>query len=186
MPDDNDKNGKKRHENGEENDDFLWETITQEVRPLKDALYQDLPDPVSLPAGQAKIIEKKPVDIPFSRDARRFEGFTGLDRQTDRKLKQGKFLIEARLDLHGFSAVQARQALSSFICKSYDQGYRCVLVITGKGKTEDGSGILKKNFPLWIREEGIGNYVLQYYPALPKDGGGGAFYVLLKRDRRRA
>ena len=56
-----------------------------------------------------------------------------------------------------------------------------MLVITGKGRT--GPGVLKKSAPEWLGEAPIANVVLKFYPAKPKDGGEGALYVYLCRQR---
>lgn len=114
-----------------------------------------------------------------------------LDKRTAEKLRKGKMKIEARLDLHGLNRVAAYEALSRFITSSYHQGLRHVVVITGKGKSKatsddwmsQGNGVLKQNVPLWLQENKIRSYILKVETAQPKDGGSGALYVYLKRNR---
>ena len=103
----------------------------------------------------------------------------GLQKQTLRKLRQGKLAIEAELDLHGLKVDQARQVLFNFIQQSRDAGKRCVRVIHGKGRnTDQGHGVLKINTNRWLQQiEGV----LAFCSTQAKDGGTGAVYVLLKR-----
>jgi DNA-nicking Smr family endonuclease len=116
--------------------------------------------------------------------------FTGLDRRTSERLRKGKLPIEARLDLHGLRQHEARTALIRFIQRSAQSHYRCVLVITGKGRTtvSDGpgqteAGILRRSLPLWLTDPAIAGLVLHHAPAQPRDGGTGATYILLRRSR---
>ena len=115
----------------------------------------------------------------------------GLDRRTDEKLRKGKMPIEARCDLHGLNQTQAHEMLNQFIHMAILRQCRCVLVITGKGKSrlateamiEPERGVLKQKVPQWLSQKGIAEYVLKTYPAQPKDGGSGALYVYLRRQR---
>ena len=103
----------------------------------------------------------------------------GLQKQTLRKLRQGKFPIEAELDLHGLRVEQARTTLFSFINSCQARGLRCVRVIHGKGgNMEERHGKLKTGTNRWLQQI---DAVLAFYSAQPKDGGSGAVYVLLER-----
>ena len=114
-----------------------------------------------------------------------------LDRRTEEKLRKGKMSIDARIDLHGMTRGIAHEALEKFIIKSCKDGHRHVLVITGKGKSKStsdewlsiGKGILKENVPYWLDGVILKPYILKYMHAQPKDGGSGALYVYLKRQR---
>jgi len=89
--------------------------------------------------------------------------------------------IEARLDLHGMTQAEAHQALHAFIERQARLGARCLLVITGKGR--GGDGVLRAALPGWLNAGPIRAKVLAIFPAQPKDGGSGAVYVYLKRQR---
>jgi DNA-nicking Smr family endonuclease len=114
-----------------------------------------------------------------------------LDKRTLEKLKKGKMPIEARLDLHGLTRTQAYEQLNNFLSSCYQRHLRCVLVITGKGKSQATSenwltpsqGVLKMHAPLWLAEGYLRKIVLKFTSALPKDGGAGALYVYLKKNR---
>ena len=132
---------------------------------------------------------KDPDQAPVKRPSR------DIDKRSLQKLKRGQYKIEGRLDLHGMTQIKARDTLFSFLQASYHQGKRCVLVITGKGRQEiedesgyllhQEKGVLKKNLPVWLNDPSCRDIVLQHSQAQPKHGGGGAFYVLLRRNRGR-
>jgi DNA-nicking Smr family endonuclease len=107
---------------------------------------------------------------------------TGLDRRNAQRLKRGQMAIAARLDLHGMTQAEAHRALRSFLLRCHEEERRTVLVITGKG-TRDGEGVLRRAVPRWLDEPGLRPVVLAREEAQPRDGGGGAFYVLLRRKR---
>jgi DNA-nicking Smr family endonuclease len=119
----------------------------------------------------------------------------GLDRRTEARLRRGQMEIEAVLDLHGLSVAQARPRLERFLTAGQAQGLRCVLIITGKGRSpqrmdDDGfgsplpqPGILRRSLPQWLAEPPLAHIVLRHFPARGRHGGAGAFYVLLRRLR---
>ena len=117
----------------------------------------------------------------------------GLDRRTTERLNKGQLPVEATLDLHGHHQASAHRALEAFVLASHRAGRRCVLVVTGKGQprtdapppimAEEAPGVLKRSLPRWLAEPPLADKVLAIRPALPSDGGAGAFYVLLRRSR---
>jgi DNA-nicking Smr family endonuclease len=107
--------------------------------------------------------------------------FAGIDRANAERLKRGLHRIEARLDLHGMTQAEAHQALSAFVAESRGIGRRCVLVITGRGRGQGGTGVLKTLVPRWLEEPALRPNVLAIAPAQPQHGGPGATYLLLRR-----
>ena len=133
-----------------------------------------------------------PATVPSVVVESRKSPVPGLDRRSAERLAQGRFEIEARLDLHGRRVEEAHQALGHFVLASQAAGKRCVLVITGKGGAgretdsvmgEDAPGVLKRELPSWLATAPLAGKVLAARPALPRDGGEGAFYLLLRRKR---
>jgi len=137
------------------------------------------PVPEKLPASAAPL---QPVAMaaPVFPSLPPLERFAGLDRATAERLKRGKLAIEARLDLHGLTQDEAHRAVSGFVGGSRAAGLRCVLVITGRGAV--GGGILRQAVPRWLDEPGLRRHLLAMVPAQPRDGGGGALYLLLRRS----
>lgn len=102
-----------------------------------------------------------------------------LSSKQFKSIKKGQIPWEARLDLHGLTREQARDALSQFIQSKNNE--RCLLIIHGKGNRIVGSPpIIKNLINRWLPQF---NEVIGFHSALPKDGGSGAVYVLLRRMR---
>ncbi|MGK7650948.1 Smr/MutS family protein [Roseovarius sp. B08] len=113
-----------------------------------------------------------------------------MDKRTNTRLKRGKVEPEARIDLHGMTLAQAQPALTGFILRAQAQGKRLVLVITGKGKNTDTGGpiptrhgVLRHAVPQWLGMAPLSGLVLQITQAHVRHGGGGAYYVYLRRTR---
>ena len=92
--------------------------------------------------------------------------------------------IERRIDLHGTTQDDAHAALDRFIRLCWKDGRRMLLVITGKGS--GGEGVLRRGVPRWLAAGEHAARILKVETAQARHGGGGAFYVLLRRQRDRA
>lgn len=111
----------------------------------------------------------------------------GLDPRLVTRLRRGEFAVQAHIDLHGMIQADARIALEAFVLESVRKGLRTVLVVHGRGLgSPGGRPVLKQAAAQWLSHGHIGGYVLAFATARPSDGGAGAMYVLLRRDRRRA
>jgi DNA-nicking Smr family endonuclease len=123
---------------------------------------------------------------------------TGLDRRTAQRLTRGNVEIERRLDLHGTGIEIARVRLLQFLREAHHSGARTVLIITGKGNSPysrhtlhgadhfhspERQGRLRRLVPDWFHDAEFRTVVSGYQPAHPKHGGGGAFYVRIRRQR---
>src|SRR5262245_8441663 len=109
----------------------------------------------------------------------------GLDPRVIRRLRRGDFAWQAHLDLHGFTAAQARDAVDRFVLESFRDGRRCVLIVHGRGlNSKDQTPVLKERLKSWLAHGRIAKVVLAFATARPCDGGAGALYVLLRRERR--
>lgn len=113
-----------------------------------------------------------------------------MDRKSFARMRRGKLVPDARIDLHGMTLEQAHAALNRFLVASQAAGYRLVLVITGKGKSREDHGpipmrrgLLKHQVPLWLAQPPLSQIVLQVAQAHLRHGGGGAYYVYLRRQR---
>lgn len=114
-----------------------------------------------------------------------------MDRKAFDRLTKGKLKPEARIDLHGMTVAEAHSALLRTILRAHGEGLRLVLVVTGKGRDRDEGGpipaprgILRHQVPQWLRQPPLGPTVLQVTEAHQRHGGGGAYYVYLRRSRR--
>lgn len=161
--------------------------------------------PRSLPALKAP---PKPAPLqPFRLGARALPSPTGhdlaptpgqmmsagpvkMDAGKHKQMRRGKLDPEARLDLHGLTLAEAHPELIRFLMNAQSDGMRLVLVITGKGKDRDTGGpipsrigALRHQLPHWLRLPPLNHIVLQTSEAHLKHGGGGAFYIYLRRNR---
>lgn len=100
-----------------------------------------------------------------------------ISGHAESRLRRGRMEPEARIDLHGYSHDGAYRALVEFLARSFSEGKRLVLVITGKG------GVLRPHFPLWLNAPELAGVVVGIREAHAKHGGGGAWYVALQRRR---
>lgn len=99
------------------------------------------------------------------------------------RLSRERDPIDARLDLHGLDQDRARSVLHGFLGRAHDQGFRAVLVITGKGVL--GDGVLRRRLPDWLSDPLVRPMVAGFSHAHPRHGGEGAWYVALKRKAAR-
>lgn len=103
----------------------------------------------------------------------------GIQHKLMRKLRRGQLQVEASIDLHGMNRVMALDELQSFIAECQQQGITCIHIIHGKGtQSAGGKAVLKPSVASWLRQMPM---VLAFSPSLPRDGGEGALYVLLKK-----
>ncbi|MEL7231009.1 MAG: Smr/MutS family protein [Pseudomonadota bacterium] len=106
---------------------------------------------------------------------------TVQNRQNERRVRRGKQAISASFDLHGFTQDEAWRALPQFLLREQSRGSRCVIVITGKGRS--GEGVLRRNFLHWIDTHEARRLVSGYAPAHQRHGGGGAWYLYLRKPK---
>jgi DNA-nicking Smr family endonuclease len=122
---------------------------------------------------------------------------TGLERRLAQKLMRGQIQYEAKLDLHGLGASEARIRLSAFLKAVRSENRRLVLVVTGKGASPfarhtlhgdshyhapERQGRLRRLVSDWLHEPEFREHVWGFQPAHPRHGGGGAYYVMLRRS----
>lgn len=181
----------------------LWQKVAHSTKPLPQALRRNTEVPDETVSQKP---QREQMDLPkaFGIGAKS-AGSPGqittpqptsgtkpnMDKKTFGKMRRGKLVPEARIDLHGMTLDQAHPALTRFILTSYSRGFRLVLVITGKGQRDDPHdpmprqrGILKRQVPMWLRMAPLGSAVLDVSEAHMRHGGGGAYYVYLRRASR--
>ena len=130
------------------------------------------------------ITSKKNKDNLKVKDIKRsfFKQDYQINKRMKLKLQRGLIRPETKIDLHGKTLSEAKKSLSHFIKSSINNNIRCILVITGKKKTLNGSkGLIRENLPLWLKETELFNYILFHCYAIKKDGDDGARYILLRK-----
>jgi len=136
----------------------------------------------SKPSARATIIPAIAAQVHAAPDQ--------MDRKSFDQMKRGKLKPEGRIDLHGMTLDRAHPALTRFILSAQGNGKRLVLVITGKGKLRDDDGpipvrfgVLRHQVPQWMSMPPLSSAILQVTQAHLKHGGGGAYYVYLRKPR---
>tara|TARA_B100000029_G_scaffold14893_1_gene15392 strand:+ start:3726 stop:4145 length:420 start_codon:yes stop_codon:yes gene_type:complete len=112
------------------------------------------------------------------------------DKEVDKKKTINKNKLK-KIDLHGTSLDQANNIVKNFILTSYNQGYKKLLVITGKGLRSNvynnpyisqKTSILKNSVPNFVfNDTELSDIVKRITKADLKDGGDGAIYIYLKK-----
>jgi DNA-nicking Smr family endonuclease len=81
---------------------------------------------------------------------------------------------------------QAQSEVEQFLIKAARAGVRCVLIIPGRGRNSPGQvPVLKDRLQQWLTRTKLAKMILAFTTARPHDGGPGALYVLLRRERDR-
>ena len=111
----------------------------------------------------------------------------------DDKLKKKTILKIKSIDLHGYTLDQANKFIKDFIIKSYEESINKVIVVTGKGLHSQNEkdpyvskelSILKYSVPEFIsKNKNLMNIIHEITDANIEDGGEGAFYIFLKKNK---
>ena len=111
----------------------------------------------------------------------------------DFKIKNQKYFKTRSLDLHGFSLDRANKLIEKFIINSYQEKVDKLIIVTGKGLHSDNHkdpfvskdlSILKYSVPEFIEgNKDLMSKINEIKGADIKDGGSGAFYIYLKKQK---
>lgn len=176
--------------NTDEEDNAFWQEAVKGVRRVD----FDLTSAVEKKTPRI-VIKERPqyaVKQEFSSYSKNLEETApgGIDKATLRRFKREEFPVEAVLDLHGLNEAQAFEKVDDFIPRNYNQGKRCVIIITGKGlsapKDDDfyaERGVLKQRVPQWLNMVRLRAMILVYKHPSERLGGAGALYILLRRKK---
>tara|TARA_A100001037_G_scaffold97769_1_gene89188 strand:+ start:489 stop:992 length:504 start_codon:yes stop_codon:yes gene_type:complete len=164
---------------GRDDDSAVWRSVTADVKPLRGRNRpKAATPPAPAPGVKPQTVSTAPAPVRKPPEPLKLGHASGVDKRTAERLRRGQMSIETRLDLHGHTRESAHRALSGFLAAAWESGRRTVLIVTGKGQ-----GILKDAVPRWLNESPNRDRILLVAQAQPKDGGGGALYVLLRRRR---
>jgi len=99
----------------------------------------------------------------------------------------------SEIDLHGFTLDEANKIVERLINKSYDEGVSKIRIVTGKGLHSDNEknpyiskelSILKYSVPEYIKNNNqLMKLIIEFKEASIQDGGEGAFYIYLKKNK---
>ncbi|MDA9931375.1 Smr/MutS family protein [Candidatus Pelagibacter sp.] len=97
------------------------------------------------------------------------------------------------IDLHGYNLEEANNSIENFIVASYQENINKLIVVTGKGIHSQNEkdpyvskdlSILKYSVPEFIsNNKNLMKIIYEIKDAKIEDGGGGAFYIFLKKNK---
>ena len=136
------------------------------------------------------------TDNITEKDKKDWENFLSKNE----KLPNKDFKIDKKLtfktrsiDLHGYSLEEANKSIENFIITSYQEKINKLIVVTGKGIHSQNEkdpyvskdlSILKYSVPEFIsNNKNLMKIIYEMKDAKIEDGGGGAFYIFLKKNK---
>lgn len=175
-------------------EEALWSAVKRTVDPLRPEHAEPPPKPPTpdaVPPPPADIAASAPPkpQPPTARPA--IPPMHTLGRRERLKVARGTLAIEGRLDLHGLRQDEARARLEGFLHRAQMNGYKLVLVITGKGRPGGGfealhepeRGVLRRVVPMWLSLPEFRSLVVGYEEAHLANGGAGALYIRIRRRK---
>ena len=125
-----------------------------------------------------------------------WEAFISSDEKLpdkDFKSSQQKFYKVKSIDLHGYTLEEANRTIEKFIYQSFSEKINKLIVVTGKGLHSQNEkdpyvsknlSMLKYSVPEFIESnKSLMNMINYIKDASIKDGGSGAFYIFLKKNK---
>tara|TARA_S200000501_G_scaffold371322_1_gene414190 strand:+ start:994 stop:1416 length:423 start_codon:yes stop_codon:yes gene_type:complete len=111
----------------------------------------------------------------------------------DIEVEKKVFFKTRSIDLHGLSLEQANKTIEQFINQAYSENINKIIVVTGKGIHSQNEkdpyvskdlSILKYSVPEYIENnQNLTNIINEIRDASIEDGGSGAFYIFLKKNK---
>ena len=107
---------------------------------------------------------------------------------------QKKVNLKVRsIDLHGYALDEANKTMEDFIIKAFSENINKLIIVTGKGLHSENEkdpyvskdlGILKYSVPEFITNNAnLMSMINEITDAKIEDGGEGAFYIFLKKNK---
>jgi DNA-nicking Smr family endonuclease len=130
------------------------------------------------------------------KDKKDWESFISGDEKLpnkDFKSSKQKFFKVKSIDLHGYTLEEANNIIEKFIFQSFAERINKLIVVTGKGLHSQNEkdpyiskdlSILKYSVPEFIEnKKSLMNMINEIKDASIEDGGSGAFYIFLKKNK---
>ena len=130
------------------------------------------------------------------KDKKDWETFIYSDEKLQNKdfksSKQKPFKVKS-IDLHGYTLEEANKTIENFIHQSFREKINKLIVVTGKGLHSQNEkdpyvskdlSILKYSVPEFIENnKNLMSIINEIKDASIEDGGSGAFYIFLKKNK---
>ena len=134
------------------------------------------------------------ISDKYKKDWNKFINSTEKLTDKDFKTQKNKNLKVRSIDLHGYTLDEANKTIENFIIKAFSENINKLIVVTGKGLHSENEndpyvskdlGILKYSVPEFITNNtSLMNTINEITDAKIEDGGGGAFYIFLKKNKK--
>ena len=131
------------------------------------------------------------------KDKKDWEDFvTSKDRLYDKdsSIITKKDIKIRSIDLHGYTLEEANKTVEALILQSYVEGIYKLIVVTGKGLHSQNEknpyvskdlSILRYSVPEFIKKnKELMKLIFEITDAKIEDGGSGAFYIYLKKNKK--
>ncbi len=188
------------HTHLDEDGRALWTSVTKDITPLqtkKCKTSAQRPAQQKPPTMSKKILRGQDstttkmvalhVDVSLKHppaSKKTAQAGSQMSTQQKKRLMAGNLPIEGKIDLHGKTLEAAFRSLKSFLLRAYAAEKRGLLIITGKGRVRQDGQTIRQSLPSWVQNDAdIAPLILSLTPAQPKDGGDGAWYILLRRQK---
>ena len=136
------------------------------------------------------------TDKISEKDKKDWENFLSKNEKLpnkDNKINKKITFKTRSIDLHGYTLDEANKSIESFIIKSYQENINKLVVVTGKGTHSQNEknpyvskdlSILKYSVPEFIsNNKNLMKIIYEMKNAKIEDGGAGAFYIFLKKNK---
>jgi DNA-nicking Smr family endonuclease len=136
------------------------------------------------------------TDNISEKDKKDWENFLSKnDKLPNKDIKIDKKIIfkTKSIDLHGYSLEEANKSIEDFIINSHQEKINKLIVVTGKGIHSQNEkdpyvskdlSILKYSVPEFIsNNKNLMKIIYEMQDAKIEDGGSGAFYIFLKKNK---
>ncbi len=130
------------------------------------------------------------------KDKKDWETFLSSDEKLPNKdfVKTNHKIVKTKsIDLHGYTLEDANKTIEEFIYQSFAEKINKLIVVTGKGLHSQNEknpyvskdlSILKYSVPEFIENNNkLMNIINEIKDANIEDGGSGAFYIFLKKNK---
>ena len=131
-----------------------------------------------------------------SKDKKDWVNFTkqigNIGVKEDDLLEENQQINKVRkIDLHGYSLNNANKVVKKFIIESFNQNYKKLLIVTGKGSRSksyddpyisESLSVLKNSVPEYINSNlSLSKHIVSISEADKKNGADGAIIIKLKK-----
>jgi DNA-nicking Smr family endonuclease len=175
----------------------LWQALAKTVRPMRrlrpKAVVAVAPvaEEAVTPVDPPKCVVRgrvPPVRQPEPPAKPRPAPVPVLDSSWEKKIRGGSLMPDHSVDLHGLNLASAHIRLERLLGDAVIQGWRVLLVVTGKPRPRPLPGVtgqrgaIRAEIGDWLARSRHAHQIASVRSAHPRHGGDGALYIILRRQ----